>query len=65
LWRSLDLKATSQAGSDQDAIDHPEIIGGKGIYQQESAADAISKHCAVTQCLFWLATIFQVGDFSG
>jgi hypothetical protein len=38
---------TYQAESDQDAIDHPEIIGGKGTYQQESAADATSKHCAV------------------
>ena len=27
---------TSQAQSDQDAIDHPEVIGGKRIYQHES-----------------------------
>ena len=25
---------TSQAESDQDVIDHPEIIGGKEIYQR-------------------------------
>jgi hypothetical protein len=24
-------KATFQAESDQDAIDHPEVIGGKGV----------------------------------
>jgi len=29
-------KMTSQAQSDQDAIDHPEVIGGKRIYQHES-----------------------------
>src|SRR5947208_5750861 len=28
--------ATFQAESDQDAIGHPEIMGGKGTYQQES-----------------------------
>lgn len=31
-----DGKATFQAESDQDGIDHPEIIGGKGISRQLS-----------------------------
>jgi hypothetical protein len=29
----LSMMATSQAECDQDAIDQPEIIGGKGTYQ--------------------------------
>ncbi len=31
---SPDAKPAYQAGSDQDAVDHPEIIGGKGISRQ-------------------------------
>ncbi len=30
------------------------MIGAMGIYRQESAADAISKHCRVFHCLFAL-----------
>jgi len=40
MWRPLDAKATSQAESDQAAIDHPEIIGWKGISEQRSDSRA-------------------------
>jgi hypothetical protein len=35
---ALSRKPTFQAQSNQDAIDHPEIIGGKGISRQISLA---------------------------
>jgi hypothetical protein len=35
MWRSLNEMGTSQAESNQDALDQPEIAGGDGIYQDK------------------------------
>jgi len=44
---------TSQAESAPGAIDHLKITGGMGTSRQESAADTVGSHYAVTQDLRW------------